>query len=112
MNNRIWLHHQMILEAQKLRLPRLFTDDLYVHDRDYVMQGDLPDMFGHIIYDCGTVIVVPDSNMSEVRIKGLSTDPTAHYFMAVFNGEDWTLVKSNWQEMLSWYKEESSPKYK
>ena len=91
---------QMVKTATELGWPEHFTDDLYVHDQDFVNTANKKH-FGWIVRQCGTQIIVFDSEFCKIEAeyyKQYFEDGKAFYFFVSI--EDGTIIESNPNEII------------
>ena len=91
---------QMVKTANKLGWPEHFTDDLYVHDQQFVNTTDKKH-FGWIVRQCGTQLIVFDSEFCKIEAeyyKPYFEDGKAFYFFVSI--EDGFVLESDPSQII------------
>jgi hypothetical protein len=101
-------------ECKKTGFPEHYKEDFTVHDRAFLRRKDRPTVFGWILRECGTWIIVPGSEMGKVHIDyyvGDYKEGRAFYYLV--NSDREIVAPVTPDEMRDWFKDETDKaKYK
>jgi hypothetical protein len=95
-------------ECKKTGFPKHYKEDFTKHDLAFLRRKDRRRVFGWILRECGTWVIIPGSEMSKVHIDYYVDDAKkgkAFYYIVDSDAEIVTPVAPD--EMREWFKREA-----